>query len=184
MTSRLVAFYNWLHTHEGRKILRYSTVSLVSALVSVIVLLIVYGALHLWSEVPSTVFANVVAAFPSYWLNRMWAWGKHGRSHLLKEVAPFWIMAAAGIAFSIVGASFARHLAIKYQLSHLDTTLVVVVANVASFGVFWVLKLLVFNRMFRIELQEFDEHLTVEEHEELSHKTEREEGTAAHSTPN
>ena len=36
-------------------------------------------------------------------------------------------------------------------------------ANVMSFGVFWVVKLLVFNRLFKIELDEFDEHLTHEE---------------------
>ena len=56
------------------------------------------------------VFANAVATFPSYWLNRNWAWGKSGRSHLMKEVVPFWVMSAFGIAFSIVGASVARHL--------------------------------------------------------------------------
>jgi hypothetical protein len=40
-----------------------------------------------------------------------------------------------------------------------------VVANFLSFAVFWVVKLLVFNRMFKVELEEFDEHLTVEEAE-------------------
>jgi len=158
-------------------------VSVISTVVALVVLAIVYGAFHVWSEVPSTVFANVVAAFPSYWLNRMWAWGKHGRSHFVKEVLPFWTMSAAGIAFSMVGATVARHLSTKYQLSHFESTVLVLVANVLSFGVFWVLKLFIFNRVFKIELQEFDEHLTHEEEDELEHKGDREEGTAAHSAP-
>jgi putative flippase GtrA len=173
--SRVQAVYDWLHTHEGRKIFRYSMVSVVSTAVSLVVIAIVYGALHLWSEVPSTIFCNVVATFPSYWLNRKWAWGKHGRSHFLKEVVPFWTAAAAGIAFSIVGAALARHVAIKYQLDHFETTLVVLAANVMSFAIFWVVKLMLFNRMFKHELDEFDEHLTHEEH----HEEEEEEEEAA-----
>jgi hypothetical protein len=34
---------------------------------------------------------------------------------------------------------------------------------VISFAVFWVAKLVVFNKMFKVELSEFDEHLKVEE---------------------
>jgi putative flippase GtrA len=166
--SRLQAIYAWLHTHEGRKILRYSMVSVISTAVSLVVIAIVYGGLQLWSEVPSTVFGNAVATFPSYWLNRKWAWGKHGRSHFLKEVVPFWAVAAAGIAFSIIGASIARHYGIKYNLDHFEQTVLVLVANVLSFAIFWVLKLLLFNKLFQHELEEFDEHLSEEEEEEES----------------
>jgi hypothetical protein len=34
-----------------------------------------------------------------------------------------------------------------------------------SFAIFWVAKLLIFNRLFRTELDEFDEHLMREEEE-------------------
>lgn len=163
MLSRLRTFYAWLHTHQGRKVLRYSMVSVISTTVSLIVIALVYGVLHLWTEVPSTIFGNAVATFPSYWLNRRWAWGKTGRSHLWKEVAPFWFMAALGIAFSIVGASLARHTGQQLKLSHLGKTALVETANILSFGVFWVVKLLIFNHLFKVELEEFDEHLTAEE---------------------
>lgn len=160
----------WLHTHEGRKIFRYTMVSVISTIVSFTVLAIVYGVLQLWGEVPSTIFANGVATFPSYWLNRNWAWGKSGRSHLMKEVIPFWVMAALGIAFSIVGASLANHFTKKYQLPHLEATIVVLVANVMSFGIFWVAKLILFNRLFHVPdlLEEIDEELEIEEHEGAS----------------
>jgi putative flippase GtrA len=166
--SRLRAFRDWLHTHEGRKIFRYTMVSVISTVVSTSVIVVVYGLAKLWTEVPSTIFGNAVATFPSYWLNRKWAWGKSGRSHLAKEVLPFWVMSALGIAFSIVGASLARHVGQHYKLHHFELTLVVLLANFLSFAVFWVVKLLVFNRLFKVELEEFDEHLTAEESVESS----------------
>jgi len=152
----------WLHTKEGKKVFRYSMVSVISTCVSFTVLFLVYGVGQVWTEVPSTVFANVVATFPSYWLNRSWAWGKTGRSHLVKEVIPFWAMAAVGITFSIIGASIARHLGVHH--SHLVKTFLVLFANVASFGIFWVAKLALFNRLFHVPslLEEIDEHV---EHE-------------------
>jgi putative flippase GtrA len=166
--SRIQALYDWLHTHEGRKIFRYSMVSVISTGVSLFVIFIVYGVLRLWSEVPSTVFGNLVATFPSYWLNRKWAWGKHGRSHFLKEVVPFWTLAGVGIAFSIVGAALAHHIGVALDLDHAEQTLLVLFANVMSFAIFWVAKLFLFNRLFKIELDEFDEHLTQEEEQAAS----------------
>lgn len=163
MRSRLETFYAWLHTHEGRKLFRYTMVSVISTMVSLVVISLVYGVFHVWSEVPSTVFGNAVATFPSYWLNRQWAWGKSGRSHFMKEVAPFWLMAALGIAVSIVGASLARHIGHQLKLGHLELTVLVLLANLMSFAIFWLLKLLIFNRLFKVELEEFDEHLAAEE---------------------
>ncbi len=154
--------YAWLHTHEGRKIFRYTMVSVISTVVSLSVIAIVFGVLH-WGEIEATVFGNAVATIPSYWLNRKWAWGKHGRSHFLKEIVPFWTMSALGIVFSIIGAAVARHIGREHHLTHLQLTIVVELANIISFGLFWVLKLLVFNKMFKVELAEFDEHLTTEE---------------------
>jgi putative flippase GtrA len=166
--SRLRTLYAWLHTHEGRKIFRYTMVSVISTSVSSLVIVVVYGLAHVWSEVPSTIFGNAVATFPSYWLNRQWAWGKSGRSHFVKEVLPFWIMAALGIFFSIGGAALAHHVGVHYKLGHFELTVVVLVANFVSFAVFWLVKLIVFNRLFKVELEEFDEHLTAEESIESS----------------
>jgi putative flippase GtrA len=141
----------WLNTTEGKKIFRYTTVSVISTVVSFTVLFLVFGVGRLWTEVPSTVFANVVAAVPSYWLNRNWAWGKSGRSHLVTEVIPFWAMAALGITFSIVGASVASHL--SHGRSHTEATVLVLVANLVSFGILWVAKLALFNRLFRLKIE-------------------------------
>jgi putative flippase GtrA len=165
MSDLVRRLWAWLHTHEGRKLFRYTMVSVISTGVSLAALGLLFGVLRVWSEVPDTVLANVIAAFPSYWLNRAWAWGKTGRSHLVKEVLPFWVMAAASIAFSTVGAATARYLGHQWHLHHLGQTALVMFANLLSFAIFWVLKLLVFNRTFKVPtlLDELDEHLNEEE---------------------
>ncbi len=145
-------------TPEGRRLLRYTMVSVISTVVSFSVIFLVYGIFRLWGEIASTVFANAVATVPSYYLNRKWVWGKGGRSHLVKEVIPFWCMSAIGIVVSIFGAAIARHIGNEYDLSHFLKTVLVLVANVLSFGIFWFLKFLVFNRLFRVHpLEELDE---------------------------
>jgi putative flippase GtrA len=169
MSDLVRRLWAWLHTHEGRKLFRYTMVSVITTGVSLVSLLLLFGVARVWSEVPDTVVANVIAAFPSYWLNRKWAWGKSGRSHLWKEVVPFWSVAAASIAFSTIGAALARYLGHHWHLHHIGQTALVLLANIISFAIFWVLKLLVFNRSFKAPtlLDELDEHLTEEEHTHL-----------------
>ena len=164
MLEKIDALRQWANTHEGKKLIRFTMVSVISTLVSFVTLFLVFGVLKLWSQVPSTIFANLVATIPSYNLHRKWAWGKSGRSHVRKEIIPFWTMSGIGIAVSVVGAQLARHVSIKHNLPHWEETAVVLIANVLSFAVFWVLKLLLFNRLFHVaEIEEFDEHLTAEE---------------------
>jgi putative flippase GtrA len=165
MSEYLERFGAWVHTPEGKKIFRYSMVSVVSTAVSFSVIFFLYGVFRVVSEVPSTVIGNAVATFPSYWLNRSWAWGKSGRSHLTKEVLPFWVIAATGIAFSIIGADVARQIGIDHHWHHVAKTALVLFANILSFAIFWVLKLLIFNKLFHVPtlLEEIDEHIEAEE---------------------
>jgi putative flippase GtrA len=146
------------HTPQAKHLFRYSMVSVVSTATSFCVLAIVFGVLHLFGAIGSTVFANVVATIPSYYLNRRWVWGKSGRSHLVKEIIPFWSMSSIGIVVSIGGAAVARHLAAEHHLTHVQQTVLVLAANITSFGVFWILKFLVFNRIFHVHpLEELDD---------------------------
>jgi putative flippase GtrA len=145
-------------TPEAKQLIRYSMVSVVSTVVSFATLTLVFGVFHFWREIGSTVFANAVATVPSYYLNRSWVWGKNGRSHLMKEILPFWTLSAVGIVVSIFGAAIARHFGIEHHLGHLQQTVVVLFANVMSFAIFWVLKFLLFNRLFKVHpLEELDE---------------------------
>ncbi len=115
--------------------------------VSLLVLGLVFGVLRLWSEVPSAILANVVAAFPLYWLSRKWVSESDRRSRVA-EVLSFWAMAVAFIAFSALGADVARNLGRQGLLDHFERTVLVLAVNAVLFGIFWLLKL-VADRPFR-----------------------------------
>ena len=110
MVGRVGQLVAWSKTHEGRKLIRFTSVSVISTLVSQGLIVVFYGITKRMGVVEATVLANSLATIPAYNLNRRWTWGKRGRSHLMKEVPPFWVMSALGIAFSFFGSLFARHI--------------------------------------------------------------------------
>jgi putative flippase GtrA len=146
MRRRLDTVLTWSRTDEGKKWVRYSMVSIISVIVSEILLFIAFGLLH-WSARASNIWAVCLSALPSYWLNRAWAWGKRGRSHFLKEVAPFWGMALIGLAFSTWAADYAEANAYRVTSSHFVTTLIVMTASLAAFGVLWIGKFVILNKL-------------------------------------
>jgi putative flippase GtrA len=148
MRDSVVRLWQFARTPEGLKMIKFTMVSVISALTSLVVLTFVYGVLGLWSEVTSVLFANVTAGIPSYILNRRWVWGKTGRSHLLKEILPFAVISVTGIGFAAYTASLAHHFASAHHLHHLARTVLVVATNVVSFGILWLFKFMILNRLF------------------------------------
>lgn len=148
MRKALVRLWRFCRTADGVKLLRYALVSVISALASLLVLTIVFGVLRLWDEVYSTLFANIMAGIPSYILNRRWVWGRSGRSHIWREIVPFWVMSIIGIAFALFTASLAHDFANSHHFHHLARTALVVGANVGAFGILWILKFVILNRLF------------------------------------
>lgn len=130
----------------GKKVVRYTLVSVISVAVSLMVLFVTLYFLE-WSARTANIVAVGVSAIPSYFLNRAWAWGKTGRSHLLKEVVPFWAMAFLGLLVSTWAAVFAKANAHYVTDSHLIVTLLVMLSNIASFGVLWFGKFVVLNKV-------------------------------------
>jgi cellulose synthase/poly-beta-1,6-N-acetylglucosamine synthase-like glycosyltransferase/putative flippase GtrA len=130
----------------GRKVLRYSLVSLISITVSQAVLMVAFGMLH-WTARLANVVACAVATVPSYYLNRSWAWGRRGRSHLWREVVPFWVLAFLGLALSTWAADFGNTLARQAAASHAVTTAIVMTSSLLAFGVLWVGKFAIFNAL-------------------------------------
>jgi putative flippase GtrA len=162
MPSSLQRLIEFLRTPRGRTMIKFSCVSMVSTVVAQGTLWIIYYDLRLWSAVVCNIVANACATLPSYTLNRRWAWGKSGRSHLWREVAPFWSMSAAGMALSIGTVSLAAHTAHAHHLGHLSTSLLVNAANFFAFGILWILKFMVFNRLFKAATGEELEPILIE----------------------
>lgn len=129
-----------------RKLVKYSLVSVIAMGVTILVQLICYGLFHI-SGGWSAIIASTVAAVPSYYLNRSWVWGKNGKSHIKREVAPFWIMVFVGLAASGAASSGADAFAQNSIDSHALRTLFVTGASVAAFAVLWVGKFILFNKI-------------------------------------
>jgi putative flippase GtrA len=148
MKNALIRLVDFSRSPRGVKFIRYALVSVISAFTSLIILIIVYGVLRLWSEVYSTLFANILAGIPNYLLNRQWVWGKSGRSHVWREIVPFWVMSIIGIVFALLVVALAQHYAQDHHLHHLARTVLVVGVNVGAFGILWLLRYFILNRLF------------------------------------
>jgi putative flippase GtrA len=135
-------------TPTGKRMFRYTMVSVISTAVSLSVIFLVFGVLQLLGQVGSAIVGNTVATVPSYYLNRKWAWGKSGRSHLVKEVLPFWAASFAGLVLSIGAAQWAKEFTKAHHFHHFGATVIVLGANFTAYGLLWVGKFLIFNKLF------------------------------------
>lgn len=121
---------------KGRKPILYSLVSVIAVSVSQAVLILCHGLIGLSAEV-SNVIAVAAGTVPSYSLNRRWVWGKASKSHLWKEVVPFWVLSFIGLVFSTVVVAVVE--------TYNDTTVAISGANLGAFGVLWVGKFLLLH---------------------------------------
>jgi putative flippase GtrA len=137
---------SYIRTPEFARILRYGSCSAISTVVSLGGLYLFYRVVGLgpgWANIIATTIATV----PSYYLNRMWAWGRTGRSHFKREVVPFWIIAFVSLGISSLAVRYAAHEA--HHLTHRKEfqTLLVLMANFVTYGIMWVGKFTLFNRI-------------------------------------
>jgi putative flippase GtrA len=131
---------------DGRKMIKFTFVSVISVTVSQIVLGILLIGFD-WTARSANILACSVATIPSYYLNRNWVWRKAGRSHLMKEVAPFWSLAFLGLAFSTWSADFAHSWSADVTSSKTGQDLIVMAAALGAFGVLWIAKFILFNKI-------------------------------------
>jgi len=155
----LVARVRQIAAHPSSlKLFKYAGVSVISTIVSQVTLFLTFGVFRVMSEVPANIVANVVATVPSYYLNRKWVWGKGGRSHFWREVVPFWVLSFVGLAFSSLAVYAAGVFARHRGLGHGAATLLVNAANLFAFGILWIVKFVIYNKLFHIDPIEYDEH--------------------------
>lgn len=125
--------------------LRYSLVSAVNVVFG-------GGLLVVFQRWMAPTVANLVAvaisALPAYYMNRIWVWGKRGRSHLKKEVVPFWAFTLAGLVLSTLLIAFADN--------HTRNRYAILIVQLFSFGVLWVVRFFLLDRLFHIEVFEDD----------------------------
>jgi putative flippase GtrA len=121
-----------------KKLLKYSTASAVAIAVGQPVFWIFDGALG-WAAIPANLVSVSAGAVPNYLINRRWTWSQTGKNRLWGEVVPFWVMSALGMILSL--------LAVSYAENRWDSTAINSIAQLAGFGVLWIAKFLVLDRL-------------------------------------
>lgn len=139
-----------LRSPIAQKLFKYSMASVVAVIVSQLLLLLFLGVMDM-GEVLASTLATTLSAIPSYEMNRKWAWGKSGKSHLMKEVLPFWGLALLGWAFSTLAVWWMGRVAKHDHFSHGAKTLAVLAVYFAAFGVLWVGKFVIFNSLMFVQ---------------------------------
>ncbi len=128
---------NFIAEH-GEKLLRYCGVSVVNVVFGQGLLALCLAVLGLGGVV-SQVIAASVSAIPAYLLSRRWVWKQRGPDSLRAEVLPFWVMALVGLAFAVS--------AIAVMERFTESTLVLMATSLAAYGVVWVAKYVVLDKI-------------------------------------
>ncbi|MDA8038869.1 MAG: GtrA family protein [Actinomycetota bacterium] len=143
LLSRAAAYRRSAHF---TRLWKFASVSVISTVITQTVLFLTYHEWSLASAMECNVIATVVATLPAYYLNRTWTWGKTGKSHLWREVAPFWVIAFVGLVLSTVAVGIAAHNAGRISSSPDVRAAVVQFANFVTYGLIWVGRYLIFNK--------------------------------------
>jgi putative flippase GtrA len=138
----------WWRSPFVTKVVRYAMGSVVASLVSLVTFVVVYGVLGVLSPRQSSVAASLLGMIPAYFLNRNWAWGRQGRSHLVKEVLPY----LAASVLGLVAAMWSVDVASSHAKSLFDDktlqVALVALAYVGTYAALWSLKFMFFNVLF------------------------------------
>jgi putative flippase GtrA len=156
-------FRRFYATEHGRKLTRYAMVSVVAVPVGELSIVVGVHVLALtagWAGV----FGNCMGAIPSYYLNRTWVWGKGGRSHVVKEVLPFWGVTLVGIAFAGWFVHLGGNFSTDHKITGASRTLILLGSNLFAFGILWVGKYILFNKVLFAVVHHDGKPHTAEEH--------------------
>lgn len=121
-----------------QKLVKYSAASAAGVVVGQATLIFCLEGLE-WPALAANLASVTLGCIPNYTINRYWTWQQSGQNRLWGEVVPFWAMAALGAVLSMLAVAFADH--------QWGTTLAVAIANLAGFGVLWVAKFLVLDKL-------------------------------------
>jgi putative flippase GtrA len=138
-TARRVEMKRMLH-----KLIRYAAVSVVSVTVAQTVLGVLV-ATRATSPVWANIVATAVATVPSFELNRRWVWRRSGGRSLGREVVPFALVTAIGLALSTLAVAFTSH--VVDGSSTTTRTLAIQAASLSAFGVVWLCQFVLLDRV-------------------------------------
>src|SRR5688572_10888517 len=139
---------------RGALAIRYSMVSVFGVVFTQLQLAVYVGLLDN-NPTRSNVVAVMICAVPVFLLNKRWVWNVDGKVSVRREILPFWVFTAAGLALSTALVAIAENVS--------DSTLLVMLASVSGFGILWVAKFLFLDQVM-FGHSEKEEILSQEEH--------------------
>lgn len=126
-----------------QKLVRYSAASVVGVVVGQSCLYFFSAVVDLHAAL-ANFLAVAVSSVPAYLINRYWVWQKNDRNSFRREVVPFWGMAFLGLVLSTIAVTFVD--------DRTDWQPAIQAANLAGFGVLWVAKFMVLDRILFAEV--------------------------------
>ncbi len=118
------------------KAFRYMAVSLFGTIITQAQIWYYLNVLG-WNGALANFVAVMISTLPGYLLSRYWIWGERDKSSWRREALPFWMLSLAGLVLSTLFAGLADHF--------FDASWVVMLANIAGFGVLWIIKFLILD---------------------------------------
>ena len=123
---------------RGALAIKYSMVSVFGVIFTQAELL-VFVALLDRDPTWSNVIAVSICAVPVFFLNKRWVWSHDGKVSFRREILPFWVFTLAGLLLSTGLVAVAERSS--------DSTLLIMAASVAGFGILWVAKFLFLDKV-------------------------------------
>ncbi len=120
------------------RLLRYVGVSVVTVIFT---LGLLFGGIEIFGleEGLANLIAVSVASVPNYYLNRSWVWDKTGKSHLWKEIVPFW-------TYTIIGAVVST-VVVAWAATTWEGSLPAAIAQLGTYGVIWIAKFVFLDQL-------------------------------------
>jgi putative flippase GtrA len=122
----------------GLKLFRYCGVSVFNLVFGQTLLFVFFVVLD-WQATLANLAAVAISAGPAYLLSRRWVWSQTGAHSVRNEIAPFWGLALLGLLLSTIAVTIAE--------DRWDSGVAVALASIASFGVVWVFKFVILEKI-------------------------------------
>lgn len=94
----------------------------------------------------ASAIAFVCGAVFNYLVGRRITWGRRNRPHPVRETLPYLLVVGCTGLLSVGVATLTQHLITGLQLSNAERTLVLELANIASYGVVFLVKFALLDR--------------------------------------
>jgi putative flippase GtrA len=128
------------------RVLRAGVTSIGATVLSHGTFIALVGPAHANATIASAVAFALGATF-NYFVGRRFTWGRKERPHVIRETLPYAIVVGLTGLLSVGGTTLVQHLIEPLQLTHLQHTVVLELAFIASYGVVFLLKFTLLDRL-------------------------------------